>query len=136
MSYSSPRTIPEAISLVQNKPSFAFIAGGTDLMVRRSMGLDAAEHLVDISRIRELHGIVMKADTVSIGATTTLAELATSPIILSHLTALAQAALSIASPPIRNSATVAGNLMCENRCIYYDQSEFWQTAAGGCQNSD
>jgi 4-hydroxybenzoyl-CoA reductase subunit beta len=113
-----------------------YIAGGTDLMVRRSLGLDSALHLIDLSGIGELRSIVADrsadGETLSIGAATTLAELAASPIILSRFPALAEAALSIASPPIRNSATVAGNLLCENRCIYYDQSEAWQAAAGGC----
>ena len=132
MSYSIPTTLAEAVSLAERDGNSAFIAGGTDLMVRRSLGLDTARHLIDLSSIAELHGIHADGDTLSIGAATTLAELAANPIIRSRFSAIAEAALSIASPPIRNSATVAGNLLCENRCIYYDQSEFWQTAAGGC----
>jgi 4-hydroxybenzoyl-CoA reductase subunit beta len=136
MSYSTPSTIAEAAQLANADRSFAFIAGGTDLMVRQSLGLSAAKHLIDLSRIPELRGIThhrtTDGETLSIGATTTLTELAMHPIIHSRFPALVEGVLSIATPPIRNSATVAGNLLCENRCIYYDQSEFWQTAAGGC----
>lgn len=132
MSYTSPKTLANAVSQIQRDENAIFIAGGTDLMVRRSLGLDTTQHLIDLSGISELRGITLDGDTLAIGATTTLAELAANPTIQSGYPALAEAALSIASPSIRNSATVAGNLLCENRCIYYDQSDFWQTAAGGC----
>ena len=132
MSYSFPSTLAEAAMLAEREPHSAYIAGGTDLMVRRSLNLDSAGHLIDLSGIEELRGIVLTGNTLTIGGATTLAELAADPSVQSFFPALSQAALSIASPPVRNSATVAGNLLCENRCVYYDQSEFWQTAAGGC----
>ncbi|MDP4199815.1 MAG: FAD binding domain-containing protein [Bacteroidota bacterium] len=132
MSYSHPKTLAEAALLTKRETDCMFIAGGTDLMVRRSLGLDATTHLIDLTGIRELRGITLEGDTLSIGAATTLAELASNATVQSHFLALTEAALAIASPSIRNSGTVAGNLLCENRCIYYDQSEFWQTAAGGC----
>ncbi|MFI5202005.1 MAG: FAD binding domain-containing protein [Candidatus Kapaibacterium sp.] len=132
MSYSIPWNVEEAALLGHAKEDVAYVAGGTDLMVRQSLGLESAKHLIDLSKISELRGITLKDENLSIGAATTLAELASNSIIQTTFPALAEAALSIASPPIRNSATVGGNLLCENRCIYYDQSEFWQSAAGGC----
>ncbi len=132
MSYTSPATLVQAARLINDDEGAIYIAGGTDLMVRRSLGIDKTTHLIDLSAISALRGITLNSETLSIGATTTLAELASSSAVRSHFPALAEAALSIASPPIRNSATVAGNLLCENRCIYYDQSEAWQAAAGGC----
>ena len=131
MSFSIPQTLVEAETLAAGG-GVKFVSGGTDLIVRRSLGLDASPDLIDLSQIPELHGITAEGGVVSIGATTTLAELATNRIVEGMFPVLVEAALSIATPPIRNSATVAGNLLCENRCIYYDQSEFWQAAAGGC----
>ncbi len=132
MSYSIPWSVEEAALLAHDEESSVYIAGGTDLMVRRSLGLESAKHIIDLSKISELHGIVLEGEKLAIGAATTLSELASNSTIQTMFPALREAALSIASPPIRNSATVGGNLLCENRCIYYDQSEFWQEAAGGC----
>ena len=132
MSYSIPWTVEEAALLANDEGNSVYLAGGTDLMVRKSLGLDRSRRLIDLSKIGELHGIDTSDEKLTIGASTTLAELAANSIIQSNFPSLAQAALSIASPPIRSIATVAGNLLCENRCIYYDQSEFWQAAAGGC----
>ncbi|HET6401679.1 MAG TPA: FAD binding domain-containing protein [Candidatus Kapabacteria bacterium] len=132
MSYFIPWNVEEAAVLAHTNENIAYLAGGTDLMVRQSLGLESAKHIIDLSKITDLRGIAMNDEELSIGAATTLAELASNSIIQTTFPALAEAALSIASPPIRNSATVGGNLLCENRCIYYDQSEFWQEAAGGC----
>jgi 4-hydroxybenzoyl-CoA reductase subunit beta len=43
-----------------------------------------------------------------------------------------EAAAAVASPIIRKSATIGGNLLCENRCIYYNQSQWWRESAGFC----
>ena len=54
-----------------------------------------------------------------IGALTTLAEIAQHPAIRQTYPLLAEAARSVASPQIRNVATIAGNLCQEPRCWYY-----------------
>ncbi len=45
---------------------------------------------------------------------------------------LAQAAQLVAVPPIRNKATLGGNLCLDSRCIYYNQSEFWRSGLKAC----
>ena len=42
------------------------------------------------------------------------------------------AANSVGSPLIRTAATIGGNILCENRCIYYNQSEWWRESIGYC----
>ena len=56
---------------------------------------------------------------VRIGALTTLSEIAKHPAIRETYPLLAEAAASVASPQIRNVATIAGNLCQEPRCWYY-----------------
>ncbi len=58
-----------------------------------------------------------------IGALTTLAEIAGHPVLRAHYPLLVQAARNVASPQIRNVATIAGNLCQEPRCWYYRYPE-------------
>jgi NADPH-dependent glutamate synthase beta subunit-like oxidoreductase/CO/xanthine dehydrogenase FAD-binding subunit len=60
---------------------------------------------------------------VQIGALTTLAEIAGHPVLNARYPLLVQAARSVASPQIRNVATIAGNLCQEPRCWYYRYPE-------------
>ena len=52
------------------------------------------------------------------------------------LTALAQAASLVATPPIRNMATLGGNLCLDTRCNYYDQNYEWRKAINFCLKKD
>ncbi|QQS72654.1 MAG: FAD binding domain-containing protein [Flavobacteriales bacterium] len=42
----------------------------------------------------------------------------------------------MASPIVRRSATLGGSLLCENRCSFYNQSEWWRDAVGNCLKCD
>jgi len=52
------------------------------------------------------------------------------------LTALAQAASLVATPQIRNMATLGGNICLDTRCNYYDQSYEWRKAINFCLKKD
>jgi len=132
MSYSMPETVDGAIALASSREDVAFVAGGTDLLVQRQQGNAPARHLIDIHRISALQGISVSDGSVSIGAAVTLASICRDPELRSRFPALVNAARSVASPLIRASATIAGNLLCQNRCVYFDQSEFWRDAVGYC----
>ncbi|MFQ5629323.1 MAG: FAD binding domain-containing protein, partial [bacterium] len=43
---------------------------------------------------------------------------------------------NVASPQIRNMATLGGNLCLDTRCTYINQSDFWRGALGGCLKAD
>jgi 4-hydroxybenzoyl-CoA reductase subunit beta len=45
---------------------------------------------------------------------------------------LRKAILSIATPAIRNRATIGGNLCLDTRCYFYNETEFWRGSLGGC----
>jgi CO/xanthine dehydrogenase FAD-binding subunit len=82
------------------------VAGGTVVMPRVNTGAVPVSALVSLRRAG-LAGVTISGQTVSIGAATTLAEVG------SHdsLAFLRPAVRSIASPPVRNLATVGGNLL-------------------------
>jgi xanthine dehydrogenase YagS FAD-binding subunit len=75
--------------------------------------------LVDLTGIAALRGIREKDGGLEIGALTTLTEIAESEIVKSKYTVLARAAARVASPQIRNAATLGGNLCQDARCWYY-----------------
>lgn len=83
---------------------------------------DRAKHpaaMIDLNGIDELRGIREIADGVEIGAVTTLAEVIEDAAIKRQFGLLAQAAARVASPQIRNAATLGGNLVQDARCWYY-----------------
>ncbi len=109
--YFAPRTMPELLELLAEQQAGAMIlAGGTDVMVEIRAG-HKTDSLVNVTRIPEMKGIHREGDTIHIGPATTFTEIVESPIIREGAFVLAQAALSVGSPQIRNRGTVGGNIV-------------------------
>ena len=86
---------------------------------------------MSVSRIKALQGIAETTDGgLRIGALATLAEIAENSLVRQKYPGLAQAALSVASPQIRNQGTLGGNLCQKPRCWYY-RGEFHCLRKGG-----
>lgn len=131
--YSKPKALDEAIlEASKHRENCKFIAGGTDVMVNKYQGNDSSLHLIDITGLEELKGIWNDDEFVYIGALTKLDDLKKSTILSTDFPVLMEAAKAVGSPLIRKTATIGGNILCENRCIYYNQSEWWREAAGFC----
>lgn len=95
------------------------MAGGMDSFDWLKDRIKKPAVVVDLSGIEELRGIRIQGDAVEIGATTTLTAVATHPVIRQRFGVLAEAAGLVASPQIRNQATIGGNLSQDVRCWYY-----------------
>ena len=104
------KNIDEALDLKSKHDAIVF-AGGTDLMVEYLRGSNLIakfeKPVVFINSINELKGIKEDENNIIIGAATTFDE-----IIKSDLTpqVLKESASGIAGPPIRNIATIGGNI--------------------------
>jgi CO/xanthine dehydrogenase FAD-binding subunit len=119
--YFLPGTIEEAVSLAGEFPGTCrYIAGGTDLWVNRMQENEKSEILIDLSRIESLKKISQEKDRLTIGSMVTLEEIMKHSGIAKKFPALIRAASVVGTPLIRKSATVGGNLLCENRCSYYN----------------
>lgn len=120
-----PESLSEMEHLIcdfsQNKKTFRFLAGGTDLIPHLKRGEENPDALLSLRRLGELRGFREEEETLVIGAMTSLWELATCDVILKKLPWLAQTASQVASPQIRNQATLGGNLLANNRCKFFDQ---------------
>ncbi|MDO9513049.1 MAG: xanthine dehydrogenase family protein subunit M [Elusimicrobiota bacterium] len=87
-----------------------FLAGGTDIYVALNDGALEDEVLCDISSLKGLDKIELKGKNINIGALTTFASIARSPVIKKYAACLAEAAATVGSPQIRNRATIGGNV--------------------------
>lgn len=131
--YLIPTSVSEAIEMAKaNMGSFKYIAGGTDVMVNKFQGNEESPCLIDISKISELKGITKEDEFLRIGALEILEELKFKKEIVEEFPLLIEAALSVGAPLIRKTATIGGNILCENRCLFYNQSEWWRESAGFC----
>ena len=115
-------TVEAALS--QLKDGAVVKAGGVDLLDRIKNGTDAPARLVNIRNIQSLRGIHSTPQGLSIGALTTLAEVADDPTIRAQYTVLADACGHAATPHIRNMATLGGNLLQQLQCWYFRSAEF------------
>ncbi|MCK4237470.1 MAG: xanthine dehydrogenase family protein subunit M [Candidatus Krumholzibacteria bacterium] len=107
-----PGTIAEACGLLKRYGGVSrILAGGTDLLVDLKQGrLTGIEHLVSISKIDGLRSIEDRKDSIRIGALVTLNEASGDEKIMELFPALVDAIGSMAAFPVRNMATVAGNI--------------------------
>ncbi len=110
LDYLAPTTVDEAIAL-KAMPGTAWLMGGTDLLPQMRAGRKAPERLVDLKRIPGLHEIRECADGgLSIGAAVPLADIETHPGVLDRFPLLAECAKTVGAWPLRQRATLAGNL--------------------------
>jgi xanthine dehydrogenase YagS FAD-binding subunit len=115
----SARTVEEACMLrAKYKGKAVLNAGGTDLLLtlKGDYLFDYPEIVVDVKTIPDLDYIREDNGLLKIGALRRLCDIAKDPLAKG---CLGEAALSVASPQVRNSATIGGNLCQEVRCWYY-----------------
>jgi 4-hydroxybenzoyl-CoA reductase subunit beta len=128
-----PRSVDETIRLAGDLAGrFDYLAGGTDLLPNYKMHLNLRPHLIALDGIGELSG----HDLGRIGAMERLSDLESDPELLAAYPALADALGEVATPLVRASGTVGGNLLVETRCFFFNQSYFWRASLGFCLKAD
>ncbi|HKR12445.1 MAG TPA: xanthine dehydrogenase family protein subunit M [Pyrinomonadaceae bacterium] len=109
--YFSPRTLDEAIALLQKLgPDAKLLSGGQSLIPMMKLRMVSPQHIVDINRIPGLDYISESDGHLKIGALAREHQLETSAVIKNKLPILADTAKLIADPLVRSQATVCGNL--------------------------
>jgi CO/xanthine dehydrogenase FAD-binding subunit len=107
--YVAPETLDAALEALERSEGAAIIAGGTDLLTRRRAGLIQPDLLIDLKSLG-LSYIKPVENHISIGAYTTFSQMIASRLLAEHFPALVDACREIAAIPIRNRATLGGNL--------------------------
>ncbi|MEN8115307.1 MAG: xanthine dehydrogenase family protein subunit M, partial [Actinomycetota bacterium] len=87
-----------------------FLAGGTDVVPMLRDDAIAPDVVIDIKRIPGLGVLSVDGDTLHIGALVTFTDIIESEIITEHAPLLAEMAETVASPGVRNRATLVGNI--------------------------
>ncbi|MCG8420002.1 MAG: FAD binding domain-containing protein [Proteobacteria bacterium] len=133
----TPQTVEDVVAAI-NQPGARIIAGGTDLLPNLKHRLEQPALLVSLSQVEALRQVGRddRAGVVRIGAGVTLTEISENHLVRQLYPSLARAAGIVASPSIRNMATIGGNINLDTRCRYVNQSEFWRSAIGGCLKSE
>jgi 4-hydroxybenzoyl-CoA reductase subunit beta len=131
-----PRQIEEAISSYFERPDESrYVSGGTDLLPNLKQAYGAPTRLISLGHIDALHAVSCNEDRIRLGAGLKLSQVAKDPNVREHLPALSVALSGIATPQIRNMATLGGNICLDTRCRYINQSELFREALGGCLKS-
>lgn len=134
---ASPTTVGDAVALLASNPGAMPIAGGTDLLPNVKHELFTPPLLVSLADVAEMRGIRARDDGwITIGATTSLADVATNEVVRARCPALAQAAGLVAGPQLRTMGTLGGNVLLDTRCQWYNQTYFWRQALGFCLKKD
>ncbi|HYE88838.1 MAG TPA: xanthine dehydrogenase family protein subunit M [Vicinamibacterales bacterium] len=115
-----PTSVTDALNVLGRHGADAWaMAGGNDTFDWLKDRIRKPRVVVDLSMVNELHGIKDAGGGLEIGATTTLTTIANDPLVKERFPMLAQAALLVASPQIRNVSTLGGNVAQDARCWYY-----------------
>jgi xanthine dehydrogenase YagS FAD-binding subunit len=117
--YVQPASVADVRSAVLSRPGAVLKGGGLDLLDQMKGGLIAPPALVNLQGVAALRGIRIAADAITIGALTTLQQLADHTDVRNRFLALAEAAGEAATPQVRNQATVAGNICQRPRCWFF-----------------
>ncbi|KRU25109.1 FAD-binding subunit of molybdopterin dehydrogenase [Clostridium sporogenes] len=106
-----PKTLEKALELLSEHDNLTVIAGGTDVLVKLHEERFNSLNLISIRNIEGLNEIkVIENRSIEIGAMATFSEIFRDDIVNKNIPILAEAAVSMGGPQIRNMATIGGNI--------------------------
>ncbi len=108
--YHCPRTEQVALDLISTLENARVLAGGQSLVPMLNFRYAAVDHLIDINRIESLAGIAETQGTITIGAMTRQARLATDGRLLACCPIIAEAMEYVGHIPTRARGTIGGSL--------------------------
>ncbi|MEZ5925444.1 MAG: xanthine dehydrogenase family protein subunit M [Hyphomicrobiaceae bacterium] len=111
MRYEAPKSIDEAVKLLQGEKGNArVLAGGTDLLVQMKSGRLEPDLVVDIKRIDGMRKITSEKGGFKIGAAVAGAELGEHADLTKAWPGVVEAARLIGSTQVQGRASMVGNL--------------------------
>ena len=132
LDFYQPTDLAGATQLLRQIPNSRLVGGGTDLMVLLKDQLVDPAALIFLSEIPALKQLCWDGYGLTMGAMTPLWQLERSRRVAETFPALHDAIVSLAARPIRNQATIGGNLCLDCKCIYYNQSRVWARRLAPC----
>lgn len=116
MTFHTPQSLQELLQLYGSLEGVRLQAGGTFLLsalkLQKRKGTKTPQHIISLYKVRELKGIESSPKALTIKSMTTISDLFDSSLLEGNLSILKTACRNISTQPIRNMATVGGNLTC------------------------
>jgi xanthine dehydrogenase YagS FAD-binding subunit len=111
-------------------------AGGMDLLDLMKEGIISPSRVVNLKSIKGLDDVrFSEAEGLDLGALVTLSRVANAPEVRQRYAALAGAAGHVATPQVRNTATIGGNLLQRPRCWYFRNAYFHHSGADSADHA-
>jgi 4-hydroxybenzoyl-CoA reductase subunit beta len=130
--FHAPASLSEVFEILARQTEPRVIAGGTDLMVLLKDLLVKPQTVVSLDRIEGMAAIDFTETGLDLGPMVPLWRLERNEKVRSAYPALVEAISRLAAPPIRNKATLGGNVCLDTKCIYYNQSQVWRRSLKPC----
>src|ERR1700716_4194839 len=108
--YHRPSSVHEAAALFAEGSESKYLAGGHTLIPVMKQRLASPSDVIDLGRIKDLSGVEVSADTVTIKAATTHYDVAASGAVQKAIPALAHLASLIGDPAVRYRGTIGGSI--------------------------
>jgi aerobic carbon-monoxide dehydrogenase medium subunit len=108
--YHRASSVDEAAALFAKGSEPKYLAGGHTLIPVMKQRLASPSDVIDIGRIKDLVGIDVSSDAVTIKAATTHCDVANSAAVQKVIPALAHLASTIGDPAVRHRGTIGGSL--------------------------
>ena len=109
MTWMAPRTVAEAVRLKAEWPEATLVAGGTFVGILTRQGLLASEDWISLQHVRELRELSTSSE-LALGAMVTHRRIELDPEIAAGWPGMQQVFAAVASPRVRNAATIGGVL--------------------------
>jgi len=110
--YHHPTNLDEVFGLLdQYSEDARVMAGGTALVIQMKQRLVQPSHVIGLRRIGSLNTIEKTSEGVKIGALCTQRQIQNSSVVGGELPLLADTFRKVATPRIRNMATIGGGLV-------------------------
>jgi carbon-monoxide dehydrogenase medium subunit len=110
LNYHRASSVADAAKLQKKGDDAKFVSGGMTLIPAMKSRLAAPSDLIDLTHIKDLKGIKVSGKTVTIGAATTHAEVATDAKLKAVCPALSYLASHIGDPHVRHRGTIGGSI--------------------------
>jgi xanthine dehydrogenase small subunit len=106
--YFAPRSADELADCVEANPDATLLAGGTDVGLWVTKQHRPLDTIIYVGAVRDLDRVEIDDGVITVGAATVLTD--AMPALCEHYPAFEELLIRFASPPIRNAATLVGNI--------------------------
>jgi xanthine dehydrogenase YagS FAD-binding subunit len=122
--YQRATSLLDAVKHLGAHDGWQVLAGGTTMIDLLKLDVERPKGLVDITGVAELQGLQVGAGSIRFGALARMADVGDDEALRSACPALSESLWKAASPQLRNSARLGGNILQRTRCPYFRDTSY------------